>query len=273
MGWHGHEGSLFLIQKGSHRLRGHSTEGWRERQTLEVLGAQCAEGFGLCSCSLTDHSSRPCLGDCKPHRAHQAHCVDLFAHMNFDFVSAGLPSGLRRGEGEVAAFVFQRDVHGILSDHHGRVEAWYRFREEPAEHLEPLIMLVEMEHDKDGGGVGAKSVGRFDWHDFVRPAKVKFLVESFRHCHGEEEALRRGIEVVGPGVLRAVLEIRNGKILGDRQLRRLGGEARKAAKGEVARDEKSAHKCFRTPVDGSCQGAGPPSALRERPLRRFPAIC
>lgn len=243
------------------------------------MGAQCEEGVGLFSCSLTDHSSLPRLGDCKPHRAHQAHRVDLFADMNFDFVSTGLPSGLRRGEGEVAAFVFQRDVHGILSDHHYRVEAWYRFREELTEHLEPLIMLVKMKHDKDGGGVGVESVGRFDWYDFVRPAKVKFLVESFRHCHGEEEALRRGIEVVGPGVLRAVLEIRNGKILGDRQLRRLGGEARKAAKGEVARDEKSTHGVFvhrsmravkaraRRPLSGSARCGGFPPSARIRASR------
>ncbi len=87
-------------------------------------------------------------------------------------------------------------------------------------------MLVEMKDDEDGWSVGAEPVSRFDRHDFMGTAKAELLVESFRHCNGEEQTLRGGIEVVGNGVLGAVLEIRNGRILGDRQFRRLGGGSR-----------------------------------------------
>jgi len=154
------------------------------------------------------------------HRAHQTHFVDLFSHVNFHFVSAGFPCVLWRGEREIAAFVFERNVHGILSDHHSGIEAGYRFREAASEHLEPLIMLVKVEHNEDCWGIGTESVGRFHRHDLVRTVKAQFLVESFRRRNRAEQALRRSVEVVGGDVLRAVLKIRDGGILGDRQLRR-----------------------------------------------------
>ena len=44
-------------------------------------------------------------------------------------------------------------------------------------------------------------------HDLVRPLKAQFLVESFRRRNGAEQALRRGIEVVGGDVLGTVLKI------------------------------------------------------------------
>jgi len=53
----------------------------------------------------------------------------------------------------------------------------------------------------------------------VRTMKAKFLIESFRRRNGVEEALRWSVEVVGGDVLGAVLKIRDGGILGDRQLR------------------------------------------------------
>ena len=66
--------------------------------------------------------------DCEAHRTHQAHLVDLFSHVNFYFVSAGFPCALWRGEREIAAIVFERNVHRILSDHHRGIEAGYRFQ-------------------------------------------------------------------------------------------------------------------------------------------------
>ena len=80
-------------------------------------------------------------------------------------------------------------------------------------------MLVKVEHNEDCRGIGAEPVGRFHRHDLVRTVKAQFLVESFRRCNGAEQALRRSVEVVGGDVLGAVLKIRDGGILGDRQLR------------------------------------------------------
>jgi hypothetical protein len=51
--------------------------------------------------------------------------------------------------------------------------------------------------------------------------EAQFLVESFRRRNGEKQALWRSIEVIGDDVLGAVLKIRDGRILDDRQLRRL----------------------------------------------------
>ena len=206
------------------------------------------------SSPITDHPSRPRRGDREAHRAHQTHLVDLFSHVNFHFVSAGFPCVLWRGEREIAAFVFERNVHGILSDHHGGIEAGYRFREAVSEHLEPLIMLVKVEHNEDCWGIGTEPVGRFHRHDLMRTVKAQFLVESFRRCNGAEQALRRGVEVVGGDVLGAVLKIRDGGILGDRQLNRQSRGSRKAAANYESCDEKGRHGCFRTPVDGGCQG-------------------
>ena len=118
-----------------------------------------------------------------------------------------------RGERDIAAFVFERNVHGILSDHHGGIEVGYRFRETASEHLEPLIMLVKAEHNEDCRGIGTQPVGRFHRHDLVRTVKAQFLVESFCCRNGAEQALRRGVEVVGRDVLGAVLKIRDGGIL------------------------------------------------------------
>lgn len=81
-------------------------------------------------------------GDCETHRAHQTHLVNLFAHVDFHFVSAGLPCALWRREHEIAAVVFKRNVHRVLPNHHGGIEAGYRFRETAPEDLESLIVLV-----------------------------------------------------------------------------------------------------------------------------------
>ena len=113
-----------------------------------------------------------CRGDREAHRTHQTHLVDLFSHVDFHFVSAGFPCTLWRGECEIAAVVFERNVHRILSDHHCGIEASYRFREATPEHLESLIMLVKVEYDEDGLGIGRKPVGRLDRHDLVRTVKA-----------------------------------------------------------------------------------------------------
>jgi len=76
----------------------------------------------------------------------------------------------------------------------------------------------------------AEPVGRFHRHDLVRTVKAQFFVESFCRRNGAEQALRRGVEVVGGDVLGTVLEIRDGKILGDRQLRCL--ECRQRRQGD-----------------------------------------
>lgn len=157
----------------------------------------------------------------EPHRAHQAHLVDLFSHMNFYPVSAGPPSVLWRGEREVAGIIFKRNVHGILSDHHGGIEARYRFRKAVSEYLESLIMLVKMEHNEDCRDIGTEPVGRVHWYNFVGTLKTKFFVEPFRRRNSEEKALRWGVEIVGGDLLGAVLEIWDGGILDDRQFRRL----------------------------------------------------
>ena len=177
--------------------------------------------------------------DRESHRAHQTHLVDLFSHVNFHLISAGLPSTLWRGEREVAAFIFERNMHGILSDHHGGIEAVYRFREAVAEYLEPLIMLVEVEDDENRRGIGTELVSRFHRHNLVRTLKAEFLVESFRRRNGEEQALRRGVEVVGNDVLLAVLKVRDRSILGDRQLRCPECRQRREADDNDRRDRPS----------------------------------
>ena len=121
--------------------------------------------------------------DGEPHRSHQAHLVDLFSHMNFHFVAAGFPCALWGREREIAAVVFERNVHRILSNHDGGIETDYGFREAAPKHLEPLIMLVKMEHDKDAGSVGLEPVGRFHRHNFMRTVKAQLFVESFRRCN------------------------------------------------------------------------------------------
>ena len=120
-----------------------------------------------------------------------------FSHVDFHFVSAGFPCAPWRGECEIAAVVFERNVHRILSDRYRGIETGYCFREAASEHLESLIMLVKVEHDEDRRSIGTKPVGRFHWHDFVRTVKAQFLVESFRRRNGAEQALRWSVEVVG----------------------------------------------------------------------------
>ena len=191
--------------------------------------------------------------------------------MDFHFVSAGFPCVLWRGEREIAALVFERNVHGILSDHHGGIEAGYCFREAASEHLEALIMLVEVEYNEDCGGIGTEPVGRFHRHDLVRTLKAQFLVESFRRRNGTEQALRRSIEVVGGDVLGAVLIIRDGGILGDRQLRRQGRQRRQSDDNDRCNRPSprslraSRHGLLVHRPAGSVKEQGEPSAVSPQP--------
>ncbi len=138
--------------------------------------------------------------------------------MNLHFVSAGFPDGLGRREREIAAVVFQRNVHSILSDYHGGIEAGHRFREAAPEHLELLIMLVQAEHNEDRRSSGMESVGRLNRNDLMCPLSPQFLVEPFRCRNSMEQAFRRGVEVVGGYVLETVLKIGNGGVFSNRQL-------------------------------------------------------
>ena len=110
------------------------------------------------------------------------------------------------------------------------IEAGYRFRKAVSEHLESLIMLMKVEHNEDRRGIGTEPVGRFHRHNLVRTLKAEFLVESFRRRNGEEQALRRGVEVVGDDVLGAVLKVLDRSILRDRKLRCL--ECRQRRQGQ-----------------------------------------
>src|SRR5215813_8998586 len=189
------------MQKGASN---HSTRSTRWARRARVSGSPSLVSLAF----LTSRTRLAILlrcGDREAHRAHQTHLVDLFSHVDFHFVSAGLPRALRRGEREIAAVVFKRDVHRILSDLHRGIEAGDRFREATPEHLESLIMLVEMEYDEDGLGIGTKPVGRFDRHYLVGTVKTQFLVESFRCRNRAKQTLRRSVEVVGDDVLGAVL--------------------------------------------------------------------
>ena len=161
-----------------------------------------------------------------------------------------------RGECEVAAVVFQCNVHGILSDHHGGIEAGYRFREAASEDLKSLIVLVKMEHNEDCRSIGTKPVGRFYRHDLVSALKTQFLVESFCRRNGAEQALRRSVEIVGNDVLGTVLKIGDGGILDDRQLRCLECRQRRQSDNNDRCDRSPPYSpsLLGTPVDGSCQG-------------------
>ena len=157
----------------------------------------------------------------KTHRAHETHRIDLFSHVDFDFVSAWFPRTLWRGKREIAAVIFERNVHSILPDHHSGIKAGYRFGEATPEHMESLIMLMKMEHNEDSLRIGTESVGRFYGDDLVRTMNTQFFVESFRRRNGTEQAFRGRVEVIRDDVLGTVLKIGDGEILGDRQLRRL----------------------------------------------------
>src|SRR6185503_9808311 len=118
------------------------------------------ESAGFHSAVLSPIALRFSLQNGEAHGTHQTRFIHLFSHMNLHFVSPGLPDILWRGEHEVATVVFQRNVHGILSDHYGGIEAGYRFREATSEHFESLIMLMEAEHDEDRRSIGTKPVSR-----------------------------------------------------------------------------------------------------------------
>jgi hypothetical protein len=137
------------MQKGASN---HATRSTRWGRIARVAGLS-----SLVSIAVFTSRARPAIllrrGDREAHRTHQTHLVDLFSHVDFHFVSARLPRALRRGEREIAAVVFKRNVHRILSDHHCGIEAGDRFWEATPEHLESLIMLVEMEYDEDGLGL------------------------------------------------------------------------------------------------------------------------
>jgi hypothetical protein len=217
--------------------------------------------------------SRPWRSDGKAHRAHQTHLVDLFSHVNFHFISAGFPGNTWRGEHEIASVVFERNLHRILSNRNGGIEAGYRFRVAASDHLESLIMLVKEEHNKNRRTVSAEPVGRFHRYDFVRTLGAQFLVKSFRCRNGAEQALRRSVEVVGGDVLGAVLKIGDGGILGDRQLLCQSWGTCKAAEDYEPCDEKARHDCFRTLVDGSCQGEEKADSYQLSPLNKLPPLC
>src|ERR1700757_3604717 len=133
------------MQKGASN---HSTRSTRWTRRARVSGSSSLVSLAF----LTSRTRLAILlrcGDRKAHRTHQSHLVDLLSHVNFYFVSAGLPCALWRGEHEIAAVVFKRNMHRILSDHHRGIEAGDLFREAASEHLEPLIMLVKVEHNED----------------------------------------------------------------------------------------------------------------------------
>ena len=55
--------------------------------------------------------------DGEAHRADEADLVDLPANVDFDFIFAGSLAAGRREQLQVAAFVLERHVHHVFSDH------------------------------------------------------------------------------------------------------------------------------------------------------------
>src|SRR5574338_943994 len=117
--------------------------------------------------------------------------------MYFDLVPAGHPASRRGRQFEIAAVILQGDVHGVFADDRPWYGTGHLFGRTTAEDLEPLIVLMKREYDKNSRSMRREPLCGFDRHDFVSALKSKSLLKIFCQRDGTKHTLRGRIEIVG----------------------------------------------------------------------------
>ena len=79
-------------------------------------------------------------------------------------------------------------------------------------------MLVELEYDEDRFSSGGELFGWFDGNDFMGPLKAQFFIEPFGENNAAKHSFRRGVKIIGFGAVGAVLEVRDRRIVGQREI-------------------------------------------------------
>src|SRR5437899_11478281 len=100
--------------------------------------------------------------DGEAHRPDEADLVDLPADVDFDLILAGSPATGRREQLQVAAFVLERHVHHVFSNHAFCIAPFYVLRLAAAEDLIGFVMRLPPQGDGQARGV---RTGALCWTD------------------------------------------------------------------------------------------------------------